>query len=245
MYHIEEIPINKIEYTSDLSRLNDLDNLIGSILRFGLLEPIFVQDCGEKYKLIRGHRRIEACKFLGWTMIAALITKLDDDAERLILSNFITNTEQQNLTAFDEIRLLNTLYPRYTMSEISRMLQRSLTWVRSRLLIAKLPEEIQEEIRQANLIATDLNTIAKAAEHLRVRVARRVIHARKENRTLTGNHKTARPTIKEIDALTRWLNPARLNSVKNMPHCGTYILNVLSWAAGRITTEALKKNLKQ
>lgn len=50
--------------------LGDLQNLMDSLRRYGLLNPITLNS---KYELIAGERRLEAAKAIGWTSINANI----------------------------------------------------------------------------------------------------------------------------------------------------------------------------
>ncbi len=50
--------------------LGNLENLMDSLRRYGLLNPITLNS---KYQLIAGERRLEAAKAIGWTSINANI----------------------------------------------------------------------------------------------------------------------------------------------------------------------------
>ena len=58
-------PMNREIYTAK----TDIDGLMDSIEEMGLLEPVVVTPGGT---IISGHRRVLACKRLGWGTIDAL-----------------------------------------------------------------------------------------------------------------------------------------------------------------------------
>ena len=63
-------------------KLGDLEPLKDSLRRYGLLNPITLN---EKYELIAGERRLQAAKQLGWTNINAVIMNNVSDVEELEL----------------------------------------------------------------------------------------------------------------------------------------------------------------
>ena len=72
-----ELPIDQIDLSPDNVRKTKvgvgLEELKASIQKIGLIQPIIVMRSGDRYKLIVGQRRWEACKALGKTTIPALI----------------------------------------------------------------------------------------------------------------------------------------------------------------------------
>src|SRR4051812_23469447 len=53
---------------------NGINELAETIARVGLLEPIVIKALDDdKFMIIAGHRRVLACKQLGWTSIPAVV----------------------------------------------------------------------------------------------------------------------------------------------------------------------------
>lgn len=65
---IMEVDISSLIYSKNILRdnINELDELIQSIIERGLLNPLIIRPKGEVFEIIAGHRRFEACKRLGW-----------------------------------------------------------------------------------------------------------------------------------------------------------------------------------
>lgn len=79
-------------------RLEDIDQLAGSMERLGQLHPIVIT---RRRVLVSGRRRLEAAKSLGWTTIEASILGSSDAARRLELE--LEENMQRVPLARDEI----------------------------------------------------------------------------------------------------------------------------------------------
>lgn len=102
-YRMEEWQIDAV-IVGDRKRtdLGDLDSLAKSIQDRGLINPITVTPGGH---LITGHRRLEACRLLGWTTIEARVAEsLDSEAERLKAERD-ENVERKAMTPEELVRL--------------------------------------------------------------------------------------------------------------------------------------------
>lgn len=73
----EELPIELILEPARAARETfgeqELESLIQSIKAVGLIEPIVVQAEGENYRVHAGHRRLVACRALGYERVACII----------------------------------------------------------------------------------------------------------------------------------------------------------------------------
>jgi small-conductance mechanosensitive channel len=74
-YKIHEIPISEIEMESFKADDQDIRQLMDNISKMGLLQPIIVikNPKSEKYEIMAGHLRLEACKRLGWKSVPAVV----------------------------------------------------------------------------------------------------------------------------------------------------------------------------
>lgn len=107
--------------------LGDLTSLAESLRKHGLLNPVVVNSRNE---LIAGHRRLEAAKKLGWSMIDVRVADGSDPAD-FVEMELDENTQRKNLTT-DELaeayirldRLRNPGFFRRVWSAISRFFRR-------------------------------------------------------------------------------------------------------------------------
>jgi len=78
-----QLPIEQIKIKKRIRKdLGDLDPLINSLRRHGLMNPIVVSG---KNELIAGRRRLESAKILGWQDIEVRIVNEISDLDRLEL----------------------------------------------------------------------------------------------------------------------------------------------------------------
>ena len=77
-YQIENISLDQISESPYQVPGRVGDELIASIKRDGLLEPVTVRPVGDAYELVGGHRRYAAVKSLGWPTIPAIVRELSD-----------------------------------------------------------------------------------------------------------------------------------------------------------------------
>lgn len=80
---VAKVAVDKVIFHSHNVRrdLGDLRSLVASIKRFGLIQPIVVEDYGDCLRLRAGHRRLAAARLAGLKAVPALIhdVALDDD----------------------------------------------------------------------------------------------------------------------------------------------------------------------
>ncbi len=77
-----DIPLDRIDDDLPLrhrKRDLELEDLTHSIERYGLLIPVLVSPREERYLLISGRRRVEACRRLGHFQIPAIVRRVPDD----------------------------------------------------------------------------------------------------------------------------------------------------------------------
>lgn len=94
------IPISSI-IVGDRLRKNhgDIQSLANNIAELGLLSPIVVN---EKYQLLAGERRLEACKLLGWTEVDVCV-KQTADAEMDLAVELAENINRKEFTREETI----------------------------------------------------------------------------------------------------------------------------------------------
>jgi ParB family transcriptional regulator, chromosome partitioning protein len=130
--------------------------LMASLAECGQQTPIIVVLCAEnreRYLVIDGHKRIAALQQLGWDTIDATVWTMSE-AEALLLERSLRLSPQES--ALEQGWLLTEMEQRfgYSVEELGRRFDRSVTWVSRRLgLVEVLPEAIQQQVREGKLSA--------------------------------------------------------------------------------------------
>lgn len=147
---IEEIEtgINDLRAEYDDESMNDL---IVSVKRLGLINPITVRKDNEKYIVVAGHRRTYACRKAGLKEIPVVITDKDDRDIKEIA--FAENLFRSDLTPLELAYGMAELIQKDTMSieQIARSFGKSISWVKMQLSILTWPEDVQATVHQGLL----------------------------------------------------------------------------------------------
>lgn len=103
---VREIALSLLQISPNNARQReitaDLDELAASIREFGLLQPILVQQAGEKFDILIGQRRYLATKQLGKkTILARVLPRRVPVAKAKALS-FSENVQRRDLTPRDK-----------------------------------------------------------------------------------------------------------------------------------------------
>lgn len=134
----------------------DLSEMVASVKEKGILEPILVRSHEGSYQIIAGERRYQAAKTAGLQRVPCI--EVDVDARGMLEISLIENLQRRDLTAFEESGAIQRLCDqfRYTHEEIARKLGKSRTAITEALSLNRMPEEIQQRCRQADIISKSM-----------------------------------------------------------------------------------------
>jgi ParB/RepB/Spo0J family partition protein len=106
---VRELALDKLSISAQNVRKDpgDLTELIASITKMGVLEPILVRPMGEGYEVIAGSRRFKAAREAGLTMIPASVLELTD--VQAILTSLIENLQRQDISVVERVEAYNEL----------------------------------------------------------------------------------------------------------------------------------------
>ena len=128
--------------------------LLASLAENGQQTPIVVVTPEEdRYLVIDGHKRIAALRQLGRDTVEATVWPMGE-AEALLLSRSQRMSPQES--ALEQGWLLSEMDRcfRYSLDELARRFDRSISWVSRRLaLVELLPEAVQRHVREGNITA--------------------------------------------------------------------------------------------
>jgi len=164
----KEIEIQKIRPPKEILRASiseqEIDELAESIKSLGLINPITVRpsrtEDGQYYEVVAGHRRYLACQRAGLKKVPCIVIEAHDDKELQI--KLAENVARMNLSPVEEAAAVETLMKNYGVGirTIARILGRSETWVRDRILILEMPPDVQLALHQGKINVSHAKILA-------------------------------------------------------------------------------------
>lgn len=154
---VNEVDIDLVEPNPDQPRTyfkkEDLEELAESIKKNGLLQPILVRKSGDKYQIIAGERRWQACKSLGLKKVPIVVKEADDD-ETIILA-LIENIQRSDLNPIEEAYGYKRMMERgkMTQSEVAQAVSKGRTTITNALRLLELPEDAQQLLFEEKITA--------------------------------------------------------------------------------------------
>jgi ParB family chromosome partitioning protein len=152
------IDIRRVEPNPHQPRkhFGDLSEMVASVKEKGVLEPILVRSNDGKYQIIAGERRYQAAKAAGLQRVPCI--EVDVDHRGMLEISLIENLQRKDLTPFEESAAIQRLVEqfRYTHEEIARKLGKSRTVITEMLSLNRIPEEIQDRCRHADIVSKSM-----------------------------------------------------------------------------------------
>lgn len=109
--------------------------LAADIQAHGVLQPLVVQQSGERFMLLIGERRLRAIRYLGQVHVPAIVATVAPElAEEVQL---MENIQREDLSTKDLAGAIHTLYKKHKkVSEVAKRCHKSASWVSKRLQLA-------------------------------------------------------------------------------------------------------------
>jgi len=126
-----------------------LAELSQSIQQKGVLQPVIIRKDEEgKIYLVAGERRLRAAKMAGLDKIPTILTK-GNPLEIAIIENL----QRDNLKPIEEAEALGRMIEeyKYTQEQLALVIGKARTTLTETLSLNKLPEQIKEECRRADI----------------------------------------------------------------------------------------------
>ncbi len=130
-----------------------LDELAESIRRHGLLQPLLVHEQeADKYIIIAGERRYRAAQIAGLEQLPVIV-RAQDDRDRHLELSLVENIQREDLDPIEEaqayVRLMDISGA--TQEGVAEMVGKSRVTVANTIRLLRLPEDIQEAIKQNSI----------------------------------------------------------------------------------------------
>lgn len=145
-----------------------MEELRASIAREGVLQPILVRRVvsadRETYQIIAGERRWRASKLAHRATIPAVVIECDDSSALQL--GLVENMQRDDLSPLEEATSIWTLVHDFgqKQEEIATLLSKSRSYVSNSLRLLRLPESVQDLIRQRKITAGHARALIDAED---------------------------------------------------------------------------------
>lgn len=143
----------------------ELTELANSIRTHGVLQPILVRPiAGGRYEIVAGERRWRAAQRAGLHSIPAVVRDLNE--VEVVEIAIVENVQRTDLNPIEEAQGFQTLIDRFgrTQEEIAEAVGKSRPHIANMLRLLKLPEDLQEMVRDGRLSSGHARAILTAPD---------------------------------------------------------------------------------
>jgi ParB family transcriptional regulator, chromosome partitioning protein len=130
----------------------DFSELVDSIRENGLLQPIIVRPSGERFEVVAGNRRLEACRRLKHRKIKAMIADIDDKTAYEV--SITENVQRRTLDPLEEAAAFKKYCDEYgwgSQSELAKKIGKSQEFVSHRIKLLELPEQVKSALTNSEI----------------------------------------------------------------------------------------------
>jgi len=200
------VPVNRIDPNPYQPRLQTdpqtLAELVESVRRHGVIQPIVVRPRGEHYELVAGQRRLEAARKLEMVAIPAIVRELTD--QEVIETALIENIQREDLNCVDRALAYKNFQDVFSLTseQIAERLGQDRTTVTNYLRLLALPEAVLEMLKEGRLsmgharaLAALENPIEQAK--LALRIVQLGLSVRQVEQMVARIKSGAKPAVKD------------------------------------------------
>lgn len=128
-----------------------IQELAGSIKKYGVLQPLLVQKAGDHYEIIAGERRWRAAKAAGLKEVPVAIREYTKQQAMEIA--LIENVQREDLNPIEEAMAYQQLMQEFdlTQEEIAERVSKNRATVTNSMRLLKLDRRVQEMLIQEQL----------------------------------------------------------------------------------------------
>ena len=151
----------------------EIAQLAASLQAHGLLQPAVVRRTGERFQIIAGERRVRAATQAGWSEIAVHVIDVDDRG--MLELAIVENVQREDLNDIEKATALAKYLEMYggTQDELAKRLEMGRSTVANLLRLLKLPQPLQESVREGKLSQGHVRAMLSLPDHEKIEVADR------------------------------------------------------------------------
>lgn len=142
-----------------------MDELVRSVRRYGVIQPIGVRLAGSGYELVMGERRLRASRLAGLKYIPAVVLDISDrDSAALSL---IENMHRRELNYLEEADAMHSIMQDFgcTQEELAHILGKSRATIAGRLRLLRLSPDIKQMLIKNELSEGYARALLRLSRH--------------------------------------------------------------------------------
>jgi len=149
---IEELSPNRFQPRRDFND-EDQKELVASVRKSGIIQPIIVRKADSGYEIIAGERRWRAAQAAGLKEVPIVIRKAED--RELAELSLIENLQREALNPIEEADAYQTLLTRFALSqeEISARVGKDRSTIANTVRLLKLPDAARKALIDKKITA--------------------------------------------------------------------------------------------
>lgn len=174
---VTDLPLDELEPNryQPRARFDDsgLQDLADSIRAQGIVQPIVVTPAKSaaeprRYTIVAGERRWRAARMAGLDSVPVVVREVSDDRQLLEMA-LVENLQRADLNPIEEADAYRTLGESFDLSqeEIATRVGKGRTTVTNVLRLLRLPEEVQDFLRDGRLTAGQARPLLSIPERTR------------------------------------------------------------------------------
>ena len=146
----------------------EFDELVASVRRHGILQPVVARPVGGRYQILAGERRYRAAQAAGLVSIPAVIREVSD-REALEVA-LIENLRREDLNPIERARAYARLAKEFdlTQEQMAEAIGGSRSSIANTVRLLELPQEVQQAIDQGRLTEGHGRALLSVADRTRL-----------------------------------------------------------------------------
>lgn len=163
-----EVKISEIQIGQNALREvdqgEDFEDLIASVRRLGVVQPVIVRRDGEGFVLVAGHRRVRAAIEVGLEEIPAVVAGGNEKRDSEVA--FAENLFRKDMSAVETATALKDVLAEGQMQieQLARGVHRSVHWVQQMVAMCDWPSEVLLAIHQGSISVAAGSNLALVTE---------------------------------------------------------------------------------
>lgn len=139
----------------------DLGELVASMKRHGIMQPLMVRETDDGLEVVFGHRRLRAAKQVGMKQIPVIVRNLDD--AQVLEAQLIENAQREDIHPMEEAEAYARLHTefKYSVDQIADRVGKTRASVYARMKLVDLTEPARKAFLRGDLDASRALLVAR------------------------------------------------------------------------------------